>query len=85
MIQNEQWVKSTYSSGNGCCVEAAFRKSSHSAYSTECVDVATCDCDGPVQEVLVRHSKHPDGPMVIYTRGEWLAFIQGVKDGEFDI
>jgi hypothetical protein len=34
--------------------------------------------------VAVRHSRHPDGPVIIYTRTEWEAFIEGVKDGEFD-
>ncbi|MGH3734534.1 MAG: DUF397 domain-containing protein [Micromonosporaceae bacterium] len=34
--------------------------------------------------VAVRHSKHPDGPAIIYTRAEWDAFVAGVKDHEFD-
>jgi hypothetical protein len=34
--------------------------------------------------VAVRHSKAPDGAVIVYTRGEWEAFIGGVKDGEFD-
>jgi hypothetical protein len=34
--------------------------------------------------VAVRHSKAPDGATIVYTRGEWEAFIAGVKDGEFD-
>lgn len=34
--------------------------------------------------VAVRHSKHPDGPVIVYTRSEWEAFIAGVKDHEFD-
>ncbi|MQA25894.1 MAG: DUF397 domain-containing protein [Micromonosporaceae bacterium] len=34
--------------------------------------------------VAVRHSKHPDGPCVIYTRTEWVAFVAGIKDGEFN-
>ncbi|WP_433240994.1 DUF397 domain-containing protein [Streptosporangium sp. CA-135522] len=32
----------------------------------------------------VRHSHHPDGEVVVYTRAEWEAFVGGVKDGEFD-
>jgi len=35
-------------------------------------------------QVLVRHSKHPGGPVIFYTRREWAAFIDGVKKGEFD-
>ncbi|MFF0578590.1 DUF397 domain-containing protein [Streptosporangium saharense] len=34
--------------------------------------------------VAVRHSHHPDGEVIVYSRGEWEAFIGGVKDGEFD-
>jgi hypothetical protein len=32
----------------------------------------------------VRHSKNPAGAALIFTPGEWHAFINGVKDGEFD-
>lgn len=34
--------------------------------------------------VAVRHSHHPDGSMIVYTRAEWTAFLAGAKDGEFD-
>ncbi|MQA25269.1 MAG: DUF397 domain-containing protein [Micromonosporaceae bacterium] len=34
--------------------------------------------------IAVRHSHHPDGPAIIYTRGEWDAFLAGARDGEFD-
>ncbi|MEU6712454.1 DUF397 domain-containing protein [Nonomuraea sp. NPDC046802] len=32
----------------------------------------------------VRDSKNPTGPALIFTPGEWNAFINGVKAGEFD-
>jgi hypothetical protein len=32
----------------------------------------------------VRDSKNPAGPVLIFTPGEWSAFINGAKDGEFD-
>ncbi len=32
----------------------------------------------------VRHSKHPDGPSLVFTASEWEAFVQGVRNGEFD-
>ncbi|MDP4507310.1 DUF397 domain-containing protein [Nonomuraea turkmeniaca] len=32
----------------------------------------------------VRDSKNPTGPSLIFTSGEWAAFIGGVKNGEFD-
>ncbi|MCW6005142.1 DUF397 domain-containing protein [Micromonospora sp. CPCC 205371] len=34
--------------------------------------------------VAVRHSQRPDDAVIVYTRGEWEAFIGGVKEGEFD-
>lgn len=34
--------------------------------------------------VAVRHSRHPDDKVIVYTRAEWEAFVAGVKDGEFD-
>ncbi|GGM67390.1 hypothetical protein GCM10010106_11690 [Thermopolyspora flexuosa] len=34
--------------------------------------------------VAVRHSRRPDGPVIVYSREEWQAFIAGVKEGEFD-
>ncbi|MGP3928715.1 DUF397 domain-containing protein [Nonomuraea sp. KM88] len=32
----------------------------------------------------VRDSKNPTGHALIFTPGEWNAFISGVKSGEFD-
>ncbi|WP_205328343.1 DUF397 domain-containing protein [Glycomyces sp. YM15] len=34
--------------------------------------------------IAVRHSHHPEGSVIIYTRAEWDAFLAGAKDGEFD-
>ena len=34
--------------------------------------------------VAVRNSRQPTGPVLIYTRAEITAFIQGVQRGEFD-
>jgi hypothetical protein len=34
--------------------------------------------------IAVRHSHHPDGSLIVYTRAEWDAFLAGVKGGEFD-
>jgi hypothetical protein len=48
----------------------------------------SCVEAGPVGDgsgrVAVRHSHHPDGAVIVYTREEWAAFLGGVKDGEFD-
>jgi hypothetical protein len=34
--------------------------------------------------VAFRNSRDPEGPALIYTRDEILAFLGGAKDGEFD-
>ncbi|MEU9833064.1 DUF397 domain-containing protein [Streptosporangium sp. NPDC048047] len=48
----------------------------------------SCVEAGPLADdsgrIAVRHSHHPDGQVILYTRAEWDAFIGGVKDGEFD-
>lgn len=75
-----QWRTSSYSAGNGACVQMGFRKSSYSADNGACVEVSTCACHG----VPIRDSKDPDGPVLVFTQGEWAAFLLGIKDGEFD-
>jgi hypothetical protein len=45
-----------------------------------CVEVAQWD-----GHVLVRNSRHPDGPVVTFTAEEWRVFCAGVADGEFDV
>jgi hypothetical protein len=57
-----------------------WRKSSRSDGGDNCVEVAF-GLDGIVG---VRHSKHPDEPVIVFTRSEWVAFIGGIRDGEFD-
>lgn len=32
----------------------------------------------------LRDAKNPDGPALIFTPGEWRAFVAGAKDGEFN-
>ena len=47
----------------------------------------TCVEAGPLNDgtgrVALRHSQHPDGPTIIYTRAEWDAFLAGAKNNEF--
>lgn len=47
--------------------------------SNTCVEVAYAD------DVLVRDSKDPDGPVLRFTPDEWTAFTEGVRGGEFDL
>jgi hypothetical protein len=79
---SKHWRTSTRSSG-GNCVEVSlpeWRKSSRSAQDN-CVEVAVLDD----VRVLVRHSKDLGGPVLRFTPAEFAAFIEGVKDGEFDL
>jgi Domain of unknown function (DUF397) len=49
-------------------------------YQDSSVEVAFVD-----DAIAVRDSKHPDGPVLLFTRAEWDAFVAGAKDGEFDL
>jgi hypothetical protein len=33
----------------------------------------------------MRDSKDRSGPVLVFTRSEWQAFVDGVKSGEFDL
>lgn len=34
--------------------------------------------------MAMRNSRDPDGPVLVFTRAEWAAFMAGVRAGEFD-
>jgi Domain of unknown function (DUF397) len=54
-------------------------KSTHSFSNSNCVQAALL----PDGQIGVRDSKHPEGPVLRFTPGEWDAFTAGVRDGEF--
>lgn len=58
-----------------------WRKSTRSGGADNCVEVATA-ID---QHVGVRDSKNPDGGILVFTPSEWAAFVEGVRNGEFDL
>jgi Domain of unknown function (DUF397) len=58
----------------------AWQKSSHSNPSGNCVEMAELPGGG----IAVRNSRDPQGPALIYTPDEIAAFIDGVRDGDFD-
>jgi len=57
-----------------------FRKATASGGGGNCVEIALS-----ADEVLVRHSKYPQGPTLAYTLEEWVAFLDGVAKGEFTL
>lgn len=46
----------------------------------ECVEVAELPDGG----VALRNSRDPEGPALVFTRGELRAFLDGAKGSEFD-
>jgi len=61
--------------------DAVWQKSSRSGpFTDNCVEVAFTS-----GVIAVRDSKQPTGPVLVFTTGEWDAFVDGAKDGEFDL
>jgi len=64
------WHTSSYSVGNGDCVQVGWRTSSYSGGNVDCVQVAPAP-----DRVLVRHSKDPNGPALTVPTPAWRAFL----------
>ncbi len=58
---------------------AVWRRSSYSGTTGNCAEVAL-NLPGLV---AVRDSKDPEGPVLVVEAGEWGAFIDRVRGGEF--
>ncbi|MDW5325352.1 DUF397 domain-containing protein [Plantactinospora sp. KLBMP9567] len=57
---------------------ATWRKSTKTQQSGQCVEVAR------VGEVVgVRDSKDPDGPVLVFRKGDFASFLNGAAKGEF--
>ncbi|GAB3206095.1 hypothetical protein GCM10027294_07250 [Marinactinospora endophytica] len=75
-LSQARWRKARRSGNNGgACVEVAALPGR---------DVAVENKRGDDEVFVVRDSKNPGRPALVYTRAEWDAFVEGVKDGEFD-
>jgi hypothetical protein len=59
---------------------ARWRKSGRSSAQGNCVELARLSGS----EVAVRNSRDPHGPALVFTSAELDAFLEGVKDGDFD-
>jgi hypothetical protein len=57
-----------------------WRKATASQANGSCVEMAPM----PDGSVAVRDSKHPDGGVLVFTRAEVAAWLDGAKAGEFD-
>lgn len=60
--------------------DVRWRKSTASNPSGNCVELAAVD--GGM--VAVRNSRHPSGPVLVYSRAEIGAFVRAAQRGEFD-
>jgi hypothetical protein len=58
---------------------AEWRKSSFSGASG-CIEVAFAHGN-----VMIRDSKNQHGPVLVFTPGEWAAFLSGVRNSEFEL
>jgi hypothetical protein len=54
-------------------------KAQYSGSNGQCVEIASA-----AGRVAIRDSKDPDGPILLYTTGEFKAFLHGARNGEFD-
>ena len=53
--------------------------------SSFCSDCGCVEVGISHDRVVVRDNKIIDSPLLTFTRNEWVDFIAGVKNGEFDV
>jgi hypothetical protein len=56
-----------------------WKKASASTSYGQCVELASA-----AGGVAMRDSKDPDGPILLYARAEFKAFLDGARNGDFD-
>lgn len=59
--------------------EPTWRTGRHGSTDDGCVE-----CAVTADAVLLRQSRHPDGPVLSFGHHTWRAFIDAIKAGEFD-
>lgn len=59
---------------------AAWFKSTRSSGNGNCVEVAILD-----RAVAVRDTKDRSGPVLLFTAAGWSTFVDGAKNGDFDL
>jgi Domain of unknown function (DUF397) len=57
----------------------AWLKAQSSGANGQCIEIASSP-----GKIAIRDSKDPDGPILVYTPGEFRAFLDGARKGEFD-
>jgi hypothetical protein len=60
--------------------DAHWHKSPVSSPQGNCVELATL----PGEQIAVRNSRHPDGPVLIFTKAQVKDLIEAMKHGSFD-
>jgi hypothetical protein len=60
--------------------DGAYIKSTFSSGDGNCAEVAATG-----RGVQMRHSKHPEGPVLDFTLSEWSAFVAGAQNGQFNL
>ena len=69
------WRKSSYSGGNGECVEVGWRKSSYSASNGACVEMRWPEAG----RLAVRDSKAPQTGMLAFGATDWQTFLGHIR------
>lgn len=64
---------------NSDLANATWFKSSYSNGTGECIEIAAVG-----EAVAMRDSKDQSGPTLVFTPGEFNAFVRGAVDGEFN-
>lgn len=73
--QGFTWHTSSYSAGNGACVEVGWRKSSYSAANGGCVEVGRQD----QTQVRVRDTKNRTSGTLAFPAPHWHRFLTTLR------